>query len=350
MRLSGASLASTKQSGLSLVEIMIALLVGLFLIAGLGTIFLASKQTYRLNESGSRLQENGRFVIDKIETHLRSAGYAGCYGDLSVGVQNVLNDQGNLGWSLTNPVHGFDNVAANATLGSLATSSIAGTDVLVVKGMSGGVALATNPDTATFTIAATNNRFKPGEILLVADCDQASLFQASAVNTVGVTTTILHTNGGMIPGNNIAAVNNLFGAGAEIGRLQATVYFIQNGANGRPALFERSLEVSGGNTAMLVANELVQNVENMQILYGIDTDNDKDTDSYQNAAAITNWRNVISVQIALLLSSDEDNVLSAGETYTFNNTTFTYDKTVTGINRRFRHVFTGFIALRNRAL
>jgi type IV pilus assembly protein PilW len=125
MKPGALTLTKIGQKGLTLVEIMIALLLGLFLIAGIGYIFLASKQSYRLNEGLSRLQEDGRFTMEILQTRLRSADYAGCYEDISKGTENVLNTPTNFAWDLTKPVEGFDNVAANATISTITTNSIA---------------------------------------------------------------------------------------------------------------------------------------------------------------------------------------------------------------------------------
>ena len=69
---------SRHQRGLTLVELMIAMLLGLFLLGGLLQIFISSKQTYRMQEGLSRLQENGRFAIDFMARDIRLAGYKGC--------------------------------------------------------------------------------------------------------------------------------------------------------------------------------------------------------------------------------------------------------------------------------
>jgi type IV pilus assembly protein PilW len=63
------------QRGLSLVEILVALTISLFLIAGVIQLFIGSKQTYRFNDAQSRLQENGRFAIDRMAWDIRMAGY-----------------------------------------------------------------------------------------------------------------------------------------------------------------------------------------------------------------------------------------------------------------------------------
>jgi type IV pilus assembly protein PilW len=66
------------QKGLTLIEILISLLLGAFLIGGVLQIFISSRQTYRVQETLSRLQENGRFAMDFIGRDVRMAGYRAC--------------------------------------------------------------------------------------------------------------------------------------------------------------------------------------------------------------------------------------------------------------------------------
>ncbi len=63
------------QKGLSLIELMVALVLGLVLMIGVLQVFLASRQTFATNEAMSRLQENGRFALDYISNSARHAGY-----------------------------------------------------------------------------------------------------------------------------------------------------------------------------------------------------------------------------------------------------------------------------------
>ena len=67
--------ANSSQRGFTLIELMIAMLIGVFLMAGVIQIFLSAKQAYRLQENLSRLQENGRFAMDIITKDIRMAGY-----------------------------------------------------------------------------------------------------------------------------------------------------------------------------------------------------------------------------------------------------------------------------------
>jgi type IV pilus assembly protein PilW len=64
-----------QQLGLSLVELMVALVLGLVLMSGVIQVFLSSRQTYSTNEAVSRMQENGRFALEFISRSARLAGY-----------------------------------------------------------------------------------------------------------------------------------------------------------------------------------------------------------------------------------------------------------------------------------
>ncbi|MDE2459921.1 MAG: prepilin-type N-terminal cleavage/methylation domain-containing protein, partial [Gammaproteobacteria bacterium] len=66
-----------QQSGLSLIELMIAMAVGLILLAGVLSIFISSRQGYSTNSAVATVQENGRFALDFIRDATRQAGYMG---------------------------------------------------------------------------------------------------------------------------------------------------------------------------------------------------------------------------------------------------------------------------------
>ena len=347
------------QQGFSIVEILVAMLIGLVLMVGSIDVLLSNKQTNSLQIALSKIQQNGRSAINVLSTDIRMADYSGCYSDLANGLENTLNNPTSFAWDLSNTVQGFNNVSASFTVsdansGGVISSIVEGTDVLVIKGMADGVPISSNPDNSTFTIAETLNNLNAGEILVVADCEQASMFQTSSVASTGGVTTILHTASGVTPGNNTAFVTNSFGTDAEIARLTSTVYYIKNDASGTPGLFLSSLSVNAsGDSVSLEENQLVSNVENMQIHYGVDNDDDQDVDVYQNAAAVTDWADVISIRLALLIASDNDFMIDNAESYSFDDSAFGFTKDdLAGANadRRLRRTFTGFMALRNRAL
>lgn len=68
-------LRSNRQKGLSIVELLVAMVIGLLLMTGVVQVFFTSKQTYSSNEAASRLQENGRFALEFIAQSVRMGGY-----------------------------------------------------------------------------------------------------------------------------------------------------------------------------------------------------------------------------------------------------------------------------------
>jgi len=70
------------QRGLTLIEILVALTLSAFLIAGVIQLFIGSKQTYRGHDALSRIQENGRFALDAMSRDIRMAGYTPAPGQL----------------------------------------------------------------------------------------------------------------------------------------------------------------------------------------------------------------------------------------------------------------------------
>ena len=114
------------------------------------------------------------------------------------------------------------------------------------------------------------------------------------------------------------------------------LYYIAANPAGEPALYRQGL-VKG----LPVAEELVEGVEDMRINYGLDTNGDKAVDSTVATSAVTNWDQVQTVQVSLLMRSD-NNVVDQSQTYTFNAVT------TTPTDRRIRKVFNATIAVRLR--
>ena len=112
-----------KHSGLSLIELMIAISLGIFITGGMINLFVSSKQSYRLNENMSRLQENTNFAISFIERDIRMTDYRAC----------VTEDR------LNNAISGTDNNTAVDTI-------INGTDTISLSwqpNLCGGVSKTT---------------------------------------------------------------------------------------------------------------------------------------------------------------------------------------------------------------
>ncbi len=333
-----------KEQGLTLVEMMVALTIGMVLLGGVITILSASQQTYRVNEALARVQENARYAFQLLARDIRMAGYMGCVGD-GVEVFNALNDNSDFLWRLHQPLEGFEATSAAAWTPSLPSpagmipSALGGCDIIVVRGVDGGDARVLShpssmpPGSADLTVT-TSSGLSNDDIVLVTDCLAAAIFQITNISTSAGQSKIEHDIDIGTPGNSAAALGNEY-TGGEIVRVTTRAYFIRTNPRGIPALYWRR-----GTGA---AEELIEGVEDMQIQYGEDLDGDRSADVYRTADQIADWEAVVSVRINLLVQSVEDGITSQPQTYTFNGTT------VTPTDRRLRQAFFTVISLRNRA-
>lgn len=196
--------AGTSQKGLSLIELMIAITLGLIIVAAMISLYVNAQESYRINENMSRLQENARFAVSFITRDIRMADYREC---------------------------------PNRSVSHL-SDAVSGQD-----GQTGD-----DPDTVTI------------------------VYQSNICNTA------------------LARVTK--------------IYSIRTGQSGNPALFRST---NGGDP-----EELVEGIENLQILYGEDTDGNIVPNHFVNAAGVTDMANVTSIRFTLTARTLGTNITSSG--------------------------------------
>lgn len=351
------------QKGLSLIELMIAMLIGLFLISGVVKVFVDSKRTYVFQQALARIQENGRIAMEFLGRDIRMAGYTGCAGGEFSSITNTLNNSTALNYDFSRGVRGYDvGTSVPTDLAGLNPAPLPNTDVLVLKGPIGdGVKVLKNNSSAqlfaqvvtTEVGACADNTDRVsgicrGDILMVADCTKARIFQAGNIQTTGscpganCELNITHPASGT-PGNAISSWGGAsanaaeqFGVDSEIIKMNTVFYYIANGASGQPALWQAIVPGT--------AQEILEGVENMQLLYGRDTGTDLVPDSYDTATAVTSasaWDKVGAVRVQLLVRSDEA-VTDQVQPFNFNG------QSVTPTDRRLRHVFVSTVGVRSK--
>ena len=339
------------QRGLSLIELMVALTISVILSLGVFEIFSGSKQSYQIQEDLSRLQENARFAIDMMTRDIRMAGYTGCFDATSNPIENILNDQTNYGWDLSNLVQGYNAGASSWTPtlnAAIAGTVLTGTDVIEIRKMSSdGISLVPPfSDSAQLFVDPAGNIFVEGQILMVTDCVNASIFQISNIQTTAFGENIVHSASGTItPGNSTPLLANSYGADATVATLDTSVYYFAVNDDGNRSLFREALALdTATNTVSLQPQELVEGVENLQLLYGEDTDADGDANRYLSADSVTDMNSVVSVRIALLLQTLDEISLET-DTSQYALLDENYDP---ADDRRLRRTFTTTIRIRNR--
>lgn len=337
----------SKQRGVSLIELMVSITIGLILIAGVLSIFMSSKVTYFTNEKTARLQENGRVALDLVTHDVRAAGFMGCAR--AVPFTNTLSSSTALLWNYAIPLQGYesDNTSAWAptiAVGTLNPAPIPSSDIIVSRApVRDGRAMRVEAGLAGLTSDPTVldvTTIPRGTIMMITDCMASSVFQVTGYSAGS----IAHAVGVGTPGNSTNDLGYLYAMGSRVIPLQTVAYYLANDPlTGEPGLFRQT-------GAAQPADLLIEGVEAMQIAYGVDTTGDRIADAYQAATAATNWDNVLSVKIALLIRSAEQGGTVDGKTYALLPAA-TGGRTFGPYNdRRMRMVFTTTIALRNRAL
>jgi type IV pilus assembly protein PilW len=350
--------------GLTLIELMIAMLIGTMLLSGTLAMFISNKRIYKEQESMGRLQENARFGLGILMYDIRMAGYTGCSNSISNVENHVAGASGTNILDFSNAVEGSESKAnwlpTNSTDG--VASMLAGTDGISVRYLD-DTGLQIQPPympTASAALQVTaNNGLIVGEIVGVADCDSADIFQISNANP-DTSGTIAHNTGTGTPGNATKDLQKKYLGDASIVKFISRRYFIATGAYGGPSLFRNHFamdkdDADGDNnrTEMIQhSQELIEGVENMQILYGEDTSSDKIANTYLTAANVTNWDNVVSVRLSLLFRTVEVNrqIDPDSSTYTLLGGAGAGGATLTnpGDQHR-RRIFTSTIQIRNRS-
>jgi len=306
-------------AGLSLIEILIALLIGTLLLLGLVQVFAASRTAYQLSEGLSRSQENARFAMEYLQRDIRMAGHFGCVND-----QSHLQTAGALtshfpaatpasaGIDFPVSIRGYDatGTVPDSTLEldnpPDTWSPVLPTAIAALNPLPGSD--ITNPS-ATQTIvkvdgdrwdSLTTNGVEDPVMFGLADCSYADIFEA-ATNGVD-TVTIPYSITRYTP--QPAGQTMLY-------RAESLVYYVGTSATtGEPALFRARSD----NAGVYASEELVEGIENLQFMYGLDRIAALDTtppsgyiEVHQPASGIADtalaWRGVGMVQVGMLAIS-----------------------------------------------
>ena len=280
---------ATSQVGLSLVELMVAMAIGIFLIAGAITVFGKTRDLYRVNEDTARLQEVARYAMSTIEADVRMANY----------------------WGLNNRADLISNSVDATDYGTACGTDWAVDVVRYVDGTNGGSA---NSYDNYLGCAATGSPEDAADVLTIRRAATAALTPAETTARNGqlkiATTRIQATifDGPTMP------------AGfTQVRELITRSYYVASDPEptdplvGQPALRRKSLGMVGG--AIDVADELIiEGIEDLQFQVGIDTnaDPDQDADYYVDPtnldATLGPGDAVVAVKVWLLARSNRQEV------------------------------------------
>jgi type IV pilus assembly protein PilW len=328
--------------GFTLIEVMIAMVIGLMVVGGVSAVLISSSSIYRSSSNRARVQENSRFALGAMQDDVRMAGYMGCF-NFSLYPGRFTNQAGTAFASdYRSMVSGYEagasswTPALNASIGNGGHTPLPGNDVLVVRVPTGqSQALSGEmPTTSAPVPLAVVDGFTVGGLAIISNCAYANVF---VVTQIGADKTLQHA----ASGNTDAKMPQVFSNAqrAVVTPIATVTYFIANAGNGvagNHALFRQE--------GSAVAEEVADGVEKMQIEYGIDTDSLRDNVPNQFVTADQiGTAPVVAVKVSVLLRSAENNTVQRAQKYNFDG-----NVDITPTDRRMYTPFTTTIALRNR--
>jgi len=287
--------------GTTLIELMVALTIGMVLLTALAELFARHSNTRNEIDRASQQVENGRYAIETLRDDIREAGFFSGYDDSSSTSQatsacvprsGVPLTAVNLGWQVSpalNPltIHGF--AGGDLPVGDTCiTNQKPNTDLLILRRLESEAR-----SVATVAGASYANDF----FMQTSGCADATVDPAGipfVLATGGSATPfVLHDKSCITP--------------AMVRKLVIRAYYIATcsdcagAGDAVPTL--RVVELTGGSLSNL---PLVEGIETMRLEYGIDNDGNGSIDTFKRCkvgvddCTITDWRNVMAVQVRLL--------------------------------------------------
>lgn len=347
------------QSGLSLVELMISITLGLFLMAGVVQMFVSSNTVFGTQQGLSRVQETGRLAVEFIGRDLRMASFSGCRNTtIQQGTSRIIdpltNPPGNgfglvgLHRNFNEGLHGYTITTPSSTdlpngvatdLGTTFTVA-SNSDVIVVRGGSERGMLVSKPNTATevygySTQALANNcieGFCQNTIAVISNCKNGRVFRVSSNPSASANeVTLTHADSWTVT----PPALDIYESGT-ITPIHTVVYFVATSsvAGSTPSLWQR--------VDNQPAVEVLQGVERMGVRYMAKPTSTEPNPPYQVAADVDVWDLISSVQVEFVMRGDNEFEAPSPQAYSFRGVT------VTPTDRYMRKVFRSSFSLRSR--
>lgn len=295
-------------SGFGLLELMVALVISLILMAGVGTIYVNSKNAYHVQERLSRLQENGRFAMHFLMRDIRMAGYLGCFPEIE-SFNSTLNDPSNFYFDPTIAVEGIDDHAAGAVWYPSTSTEVPadiadGTDLIALRMVDPSTAVhiaKPMPNTSAVIDLTDVTGFSEGDIIMLSDCATGDMMQVTSVLSGSGAIKLQHNSGsGFSPGNSTQKLQKSYDENGVVFKYTTRRFYIKPNAQGVKSLYR---DDNGKNE-----QELVEGIEDLQLTYGVDSDGDGLPNRYYRAGeaglqTAAQWSNVVSVRFGILARS-----------------------------------------------
>ncbi|MBR2513734.1 MAG: PilW family protein [Halomonas sp.] len=334
------------QAGFTLVELLVAMVIGLLVMAGAAQLFISSQQSFRFQSALADMQDTGRFALDTLSRELRQADYSGGCAptQTTVHLRNIASAGSTPhaleAWSdtstttfashLSNPVAGQHSLGFR---GALITRTGFADESLEISSVDSAQQLTLNRD----------HNLLSGQLVLLQGMQSCDIFYNTAANP----SLLQKSSSGWWLGN-VAANNSPWGnAGGlaysaeqnvSLSALSSAIYYIGQDVNNANAAALMRLDISQTTPRNEV---LASNVVAMRTRFLVDEQylSPDDLDQAQ-------WADVRAIRISLIVQSDQDNLRRADTILNVGN--FRGDDAFRAEDGRLYQAFTTTVTLRNR--
>jgi type IV pilus assembly protein PilW len=290
------------QTGFTLTELMIAMVLGVILAGGVVNLFVIGQRSFRMDENVARMQDEGRFAINELVRDVRMAGFIG---------------------ELVHPV----SIVPDPALVIGADCGIAGQPNWILRffdAVTGEINTLTAVDNATGATAnASFSCINAGELLPQTDVVGVKRFAGRSVPPASLVADTIYVQSNALEGVMYKAP---IGAGVadplNEWEYRPHIYYIRNftdtAGDGVPSLCRKALNftpATGVQTECIAAG-----IENLQIEYGLDTDGSGSANQYVSNPTLAQLQRVISARIFIVARTlNQDFGYTDDRTYTISN-------------------------------
>ncbi|RRN58630.1 hypothetical protein EIM48_00905 [Pseudoxanthomonas sp. SGNA-20] len=296
--------ARARQAGVSLIELMIALVLGLLVVGAAIGVFISNKATYRSTQNLARIQESAQVAFELLSRDIREAGANPC--DATLAPANITTaaatatpDGADWYLAVDYPLYGFEDGGP---------THVSGTDVIQIlrpgddlRGLTADLASGAT----SVTVAPATPLFKSGDPVMICDMRVLAVARANGDSTAGGSLSFASgagtnscdyfpmPNTGTCAG---AATAYAFPKFSSVISLQGVRWFLRDPDGNPDNGYSLYRQVNGA-----AAEEVVQGVANLQFHYLTDA-------GYVSASVLTtaaDWRNVRAVRMTLVLRETE---------------------------------------------
>jgi type IV pilus assembly protein PilW len=325
-----------KVEGFTLVELMVALALGLVILTGILSIFSETRKSFRVNENLGRVQENARFASELLAREIRESGSTPC-GNRAIA--NVIRSGGATPWYAdwaAGTVRGFDNTEdspSQVAFGVATGNRVSGTDaIILLRNVSdessirvvtahnlAGIAFTVQPDPTT--------SYGVGDLITTCDAKSGALLQISTVSSspsqveYGGVTLNCSVNLGYPTGACGSPPVKTFDPGSLVTKFDPVFWYVGINPKGKRSLYRMKVlatTAAGVTTTNQQADEMIPNIQDIQIEYlyrdtalsnALATSWVSASNAFFNAAnggwSESNTKQVVATKITITLLSDE---------------------------------------------